>query len=102
MVAEDLAAEVTDPSARRLTPAHRAAVRLADAMMTRPDSLGDDDVAALRGAFSTSELIELTIDVMKWNAQKASVALGVDAEVRSGQLVDLLFDDDGNWVRPDR
>jgi hypothetical protein len=69
-------------------------------MMTRPDSLGADDVASLRTAFSHEELVELTVDVMKWNAQKPPVALGVDSEVRSGTLTDLVFDADGNWVRP--
>ena len=36
--------------------------------------------------FSRDELIELTLDVMKWNYQKVPVALGVDAEVRPGEL----------------
>lgn len=94
--------QVHRPSAEGLEPGHRAAVRLADAMMTRPDALVEADVAALRASFDLAELVELTIDVMKWNAQKAAVALGVDAEVRSGQLVDLVFDAEGNWVRPGR
>ena len=99
MVDEDQARHVDDP--RQLTDErHRLGVTLADAMMTRPVDLDDATVAALRGAFTTDELLELTLDVMKWNAQKPAVALGVDDEVREGELVDLIFDDDGNWVRP--
>jgi len=37
---------------------------------------------------------------MKWSYQKVPVALGLDREVSPGQLTDLVFDDDGNWVRP--
>jgi hypothetical protein len=29
-----------------------------------------------------------------------TVALGTDDEVRPGELVDLVFDDQGHWVRP--
>ena len=44
------------------------------------------------------ELVELTLDVMKWNYQKVSVALGTDAEVKPGELADLTFDEDGRPV----
>ena len=45
------------------------------------------------------ELLELTLDVMKWNYQKVPVALGIDAEVRPGELTELRFDAGG---RPQR
>ena len=50
--------------------------------------------------FNDDQIVELTLDVMKWNYQKVAVALGVDREVVPGELTDLVFDDDGNWVRP--
>ena len=43
--------------------------------------------------------MELTLDVMKWNYQKVPVALGVDAEVRPGELAELHFDASGRPVR---
>ena len=46
-----------------------------------------------------AQLSSSTVDVMKWNYQKVPVALGTDDEVRPGELSDLLFDNDGNWVR---
>ena len=99
VVDEDLAAKVADP--RRLDDErHRLGIALADALMTRPVDLDDATVAALRDAFTRDELLELTVDVMKWNAQKPAVALGTDDEVRPGELTDLIFDDQGNWVRP--
>jgi hypothetical protein len=67
--------------------------------MSQPGDLPTGVVADLRSHFSPDELLELTLDVMKWNYQKVSVALGVDKEVRPGVLTDLVFDADGNWVR---
>jgi hypothetical protein len=37
---------------------------------------------------------------MKWNYQKIPVALRTDVEVRPGELTPLLFDENGDWVRP--
>lgn len=50
--------------------------------------------------FSTEQIVELALDVMKWSYQKVSVALGTDRELAPGQLTPLRFDDDGNWIRP--
>ena len=66
--------------------------------MTQPGQLASELVTALRTYFSREQLIELTLDVMKWNYQKVPVALGTDAEVHPGELTDLVFDDDGHWV----
>lgn len=68
--------------------------------MTQPSGLTDDQVAELRRHFTDAQLLELTLDIMKWNYQKVSVATGVDHEVRPGELTDLIFDADGHWVRP--
>jgi hypothetical protein len=73
---------------------------MADAMMTMPSGLDDDTVARLRDHFSVDQLIELSVDVMKWNYQKVMVAMDTHPEVVPGQLADLIFDEQGNWVRP--
>lgn len=65
-----------------------------------PAELSPALVAELRQLFTPAELLELTLDVMKWNYQKVPVALGLDDEVRPGELTDLVFDAEGNWVRP--
>ena len=83
-------------------PVHQQAalaLALADAMMTQPSSLPDVVVAELRRHFTPEQLVELTLDVMKWNAQKTSVALATDTWQVPGGLGDLAFDDDGNPVR---
>ena len=79
---------------------HKAAIALADAMMTQPAQLAPELRDELHRHFTAAQLVELTLDVMKWNYQKVSVALGTDAEVTPGQLTDLEFDANGNWVRP--
>ena len=66
----------------------------------RPGDLEPAIVAELRRHFSPAEQLELTLDVMEWSYQKVIVALGIDDEVRPGQLTDLAFDADGNAVRP--
>jgi hypothetical protein len=82
-------------------PAHqKAALRLADALMTQPGAIDADLCADLRRHFTEQQILEITVDVMKWNYQKVSVALGVDFEVKPGALADLIFDDNGHWVRP--
>ena len=66
--------------------------------MSQPGELPIAVVTELRHHFSPDELLELTLDVMKWNYQKVAVALGVDDEVRPGSLVDLAFDANGEPV----
>jgi len=83
-----------------LTPAQRAAVDFATAMMADPAGVSDELSQRLHEHFTHDQIIELALDVMKWSYQKFAVALGVDAEVTPGELTDLVFDADGNWVRP--
>ena len=81
-------------------PAVVAALRLAEALMTQPGEIGAELATELRRFFSDDQIVELTLDVMKWNYQKVAVALGIDDEVRPGELTDLHFDDQGHWIRP--
>ncbi len=68
-------------------------------MMTMPGELSAELVAELHRHFDRHQLLELTLDVMKWNYQKVAVSLGTDVEVRPGELADLVFDEHGHWVR---
>lgn len=96
---EDLVAEAAKP-APELTDAQLAALDLANALITDPGNIPAALSARLQRHFTTPQIIELALDVMKWSYQKVAVALGVDREVRPGELTDLVFDADGNWVRP--
>jgi hypothetical protein len=82
-----------------LSARQQAALALADAEMSQPGELSPAVVDELHHHFRPAELLELTLDVMKWNYQKVPVALGTDAEVRPGELTDLAFDAEGNAIR---
>ena len=90
-----MAADVRHFESSALTERHKVALRLADALMTLPGAIGDDLRQAAREQFDDDELLELTLDVMKWSYQKVAVALGTDDEVAPGRLTDLSFDGDG-------
>ncbi len=83
--------ETSDPPER-----HKAALRFADAMMTQPGQLGSELERQLHEHFTDAELVEISLDVMKWNYQKVPVALRTDAEPTPGQLTTLEFDEHGH------
>ena len=97
---ETVAAKVERYEVSDLSDAHKAALRLADALMTQPGEIDAELRAELHRHYTDEQLLELTLDVMKWNYQKVPVALGLDDEVREGELTPLVFDDHGHWVRP--
>ena len=92
---ETMADKVDRYESSDLAGRHKVALRLADALMTLPGSMSAQLRQQADQHFSEDEILELTLDVMKWNYQKVAVALGTDAEVKPGQLTDLAFDADG-------
>ncbi len=76
---------------------HAVATAFATGLMTQPNSITQELLEELREFFTYDQLIELTLDVMKWNYQKVSVALGTDREIRDGELSELHFDENGKW-----
>ena len=96
---EELAGKAfSDPTS--LPPHQQVALALADALMTQPGQIDKAMADELSTHFSQAQIVELTLDVMKWNYQKVAVASGTDFELRPGELADLHFDDDGHFVRP--
>ncbi|HJM29099.1 MAG: hypothetical protein QF596_07940 [Acidimicrobiales bacterium] len=76
---------------------HSLAIRFATDLMTQPNAMTEELLEGLREFFTDDQLIELSLDVMKWNYQKVSVALGTDREVREGELSELHFNEKGQW-----
>jgi alkylhydroperoxidase family enzyme len=77
-------------------PRHAAALQLVDAMTSQPGSIDDALAGELHGHFTAEELLEMTLDVMKFSHQKIKVALGLDEPLRpGGYLVDFSIDDLG-------
>jgi len=96
---ETMAAKVDRYETSDLPERHKVALRVADAMMTQPGSITPELRRTAYEHFTREELREMTLDVMKWNYQKVPVALGIDAEVRPGELAELRFDASGHPVR---
>jgi len=63
------------------TPRHKAALRLADAVVTQPAFIDDALVADIRAHLLDAEIVELVLDVTRNAANKIAVALGGDAPV---------------------
>ena len=67
-----------EPSAVPTSDAHRAALAFTDALMTQPGEMSPELVEQLTSIYSPEQLVELTLKVLKFNIQKAMVALGTD------------------------
>ena len=66
-------------------------------MMTQPAWIDDELVAELHRHFGREELLEMSLDVMKFSHQKIKVSLGLDEPMRAdGGLVDFAVDADGH------
>lgn len=93
---EDTAARVARRETEALPPAHAAALRLVDAMISQPAAIDGELVAELRRHFDRAGLVELTLDVMKFSHQKIKVSLGVDTPINDdGALTDFAIATDG-------
>jgi alkylhydroperoxidase family enzyme len=99
VLTEEMVAKIAAFESSDLADHHKAALRYADAIMTQPGQIGPALRADLHRHFTREQIIEITMDVLKWNLQKVTVAMGTDADMVEGELVDLVFDERGNWVR---
>ena len=67
----------------------KAALRVTDAFITRPELLSGVVAGQARAWFGPAELASLCLDITKWSTQKIKVALGTDGADR------LVTDADG-------
>ena len=79
-------------------PAIKAALRLCDAMIMRPDTIDAELRAQVHKHFTDTQIVELCTDVMKWSQQKSLVALRTEPPVTEEHLTELIFDADGQPV----
>jgi AhpD family alkylhydroperoxidase len=90
---EALGAKIDDYEHSVLSPRHKAALRLADAMI-----LGAPvDRAGARAHFTDSELAELLLDIVKWSVQKALVALRIEPAPDDDHLIRMSADPGGTY-----
>jgi len=90
---EELGAKIDRYEESDLEPRHKAALRLADAMILG----GPIDRADARSHFSSSEIAELLLDVVKWSVQKPLVALRIEPPPNDGTLTRMSADESGAY-----
>jgi alkylhydroperoxidase family enzyme len=79
---EEMAAKIDFYEKSDLSARTKAALRVTDAFITRPDTLSDEAVTEAQSLLSEEELAELCLDITKWSTQKIHVALGTDGADR--------------------
>ena len=95
---DELFALVDDPGADTLTPRHRVALLLTDAIIWHPARVDDELVAAVRRELTPPERAELVLDVMRNAANKIAVALQADAPHVSSGIEIYDIDAEGDAV----
>jgi hypothetical protein len=90
---EALGAKVDDYERSDLSPRHKAALRLTDAMILGAPVDRED----VRAHFSEAEIAELLLDVVKWSVQKALVALRIEPAPNEGELTLMAADAGGTY-----
>ncbi len=98
-VDEALTSKIDDYERSDLEERLKALLRYVDAFITSPGSLSDAVATGLRRHYSTAEIVEISLDIMKFATQKIHVCLGVDVmagvDVESGAVTYFGFDSDG-------
>jgi AhpD family alkylhydroperoxidase len=77
---------------------HKAALRITEAIVIRPDSLDEAAVVRAHDHFTGAELVELVLDVMRNSANKVAVAFGADAPNVAEGLQAYDIGPDGDMV----
>lgn len=77
---EDLFDRIDDYESADLSERHRTALRLADAVVTRPGDLPEGIAEQVAEVFTPAELLELVLDVERHSRNKVAVTNGTDGE----------------------
>ena len=94
---EALGAKIDVYERSDLSPRHKAALRLADAMILTPGAIEESLRDELREHFSEAQIAELCLDVVKWSVQKALVALRIEPPPNEG-LTRMAANPDGSFT----
>ena len=81
---EALGAKIDAYERSDLSPRHKAALRLADAMILTPGAIDPALRERAARALQRGEIAELCLDVVKWSVQKALVALRIEPPPNEG------------------
>jgi alkylhydroperoxidase family enzyme len=79
-VDEEMLAAVDCYEDSDLSPAQRAALRLADAYLTSPAEMSDAAREEVAANLSARQIVELVLKLMGFSSDKVMVALGLDLD----------------------
>ena len=94
---EQVVATIDDYENSDFDPRWKAALRLTDAVIVDPTSVGEELAAELREHFTEEQISELLFDIVKWSYQKALVSLRLETPLVEG-IGDLVIREDGTLV----
>jgi hypothetical protein len=101
-VDEEMTAKVDFYEDSDLDESVKAALAYTDAFVNQPSSIDPALAARLAAQFSPDQIVEISLDIMKWSTQKIHVTLGLDlmagVDVDSGVPTFFEFDSDGRPV----
>ena len=95
---EEMQKKIGNYEASDLSDQAKAALRLADAMITNPGSISPELRASVREHLDDAQIVEICVDVMKWSQQKSLVATRIEAPASEEHLTQLIFDENGDPV----
>lgn len=76
----------------------KVALRFTEATIMLPSFLTPELIRDVRHHFTPPQIVELSLDVMKWSQQKPQVSLRIEAPKADGLTV-MGFDEHGDFVR---
>jgi alkylhydroperoxidase family enzyme len=79
-VGEEMLADVDHYEDSDLSPAQRAALRLADAYLTYPAEMDESVKREVVESLSSRQVVELVLKLMGFSSDKVMVALGLDLD----------------------
>ncbi|MCU1476748.1 MAG: hypothetical protein JWQ64_1441 [Subtercola sp.] len=97
-VDEKMTAKVSRFESSDLDERYKVALRFTECMIIEPTSMTPALAAEIRTWYSKEEIVELTLDVMKWSQQKPQVSLKIEAPKQEGLTV-MGFAENGDFVR---
>lgn len=98
-VDETMTAKVDFYESSDLDERIKVALRYVDAFVNDPNEVDGALARELARYFTPAQIVEISLDIMKWSTQKIHVALGLDTksgtDVESGAVTYFEFDADG-------
>lgn len=99
---EELTAKIDHYADSDLDERLKVLLQYVDAFISSPSAIGADLAARLSRSYTVEQIVEISLDVMKFSTQKIHVTLGLDTmpgvDLESGAVTYFEFDADGRPV----